>query len=143
MNISGRQIETIKREEGFKEFAYQDTEGYWTIGYGFLVDERRGVGLPREIADKWLEYALKERWERLIAAKPWIEDQPEDVQVALASMVYQLGVMGLLQFRMMFAALEAGDREEAAREALNSRWAEQTPARAERMAALISGTEES
>lgn len=137
--MMNRLLGTLRREEGFREFVYDDTEGFATIGYGFLVDERRGVGLPRIIADQWLEHALKERWDRLVTAKPWIADQPEDVQVALGSMVYQLGVSGLLQFRMMFAALEFGDRAAAADEALNSRWARQTPARAERMAALIRG----
>jgi lysozyme len=52
-------------------------------------------------------------------------------------MCFNLGMPRLRQFRNMLAALEAGDFETAAREALDSRWAGQVGARAERIAAQI------
>ena len=33
----------LKRSEGFVSNAYQDSEGFWTIGYGRLIDKRLGV----------------------------------------------------------------------------------------------------
>jgi len=65
--------------------------------------------------------------------------QPPDVRRALLNMAYQLGVSGLLNFSKMLTALQAGDREEAAREALDSLWAKQTPNRARRVALLLRG----
>lgn len=138
MNL--RQIrEDLERDEGWRAHAYQDHLGFWTIGYGFLIDERRGGGLPKTIADRWMDHILVEIGKALDARIPWWRHQPDDVQRALVSMAYQLGVAGLMRFRKMLAALERGDRLTAAAEALDSTWAKQTHARARRMAALIGG----
>lgn len=127
------------RDEGWRPHAYQDHLGYWTIGYGFLVDARRGGGLPQHVADKWLHSIISRKMDELDTRIPWWRQQPEEVQRALANMAYQLGVNGLLNFRRMLAALERGDRDEAARQALDSKWAQQTPSRARRVVALIRG----
>ena len=132
-------IEDLRLDEGWRASAYHDHLGFVTIGYGFLVDERRGGELPKPIAEQWLQYAVAERWRQLINLVPWIEDQPADVQRALGNMAYQLGVGGVIGFRRMLAALRRGDRALAAREALDSRWASQTPARTQRVADLIRG----
>lgn len=131
--------EDLKADEGWVPHAYRCSEGYLTIGYGFLVDERRGGQIPRHIALQWLHWEIDRRWTQLTSELPWLEDQPEDVQRALANMAYQLGVGGVLGFRKMLAALRTGDRETAAAEALKSTWARQTPNRAQRIAALIRG----
>ena len=52
-------------------------------------------------------------------------------------MGFQLGIGGLLGFRKMWAALERSDYAQAAEEALDSRWAEQTPNRAQEVAEWI------
>lgn len=131
----------LRVDEGWEPSAYQDHLGYWTIGYGFLIDERKGGEIPREIADQWLVYAATIRWQSFAAKHPWVLEQPEDVQRALGNMAYQLGVAGLSGFQLALAALETGDRAEAAREFLDSRWAVQTPNRAQRVAALIRGSD--
>jgi len=132
----------LKRDEGWRAHAYQDTLGYWTIGYGFLVDERKGGGLPQHIGDKWLYSLISKTVDELDSRIPWWKNQPEEVQRALVNMAYQLGVNGLLRFNNMLGALRDGRREEAALHALDSRWASQTPNRARRVAALIGGYDE-
>ena len=132
-------IEDLKRDEGWRATVYQDHLGFWTIGYGFLVDERKDAGLPLSIGEAWLEYALSKRWNDLTLQEPWINEQPQEVQRALANMCYQLGVAGLRKFRRMLSALQDGDRERAATEALDSKWAKQTPSRAHRVAGLLKG----
>ena len=132
-------IEDLKRDEGWSAYAYQDSLGFWTIGYGFLVDKRKEVGLPKSIGEEWLTQAAKERWNELTTRLPWILDQPDDVKRALGNMAYQLGVNGVRNFRRMLNALFVGDRKKAAEEAMNSHWAEQTPQRARRVAALLRG----
>ena len=127
------------RDEGWRSDVYQDTLGFWTIGYGFLVDARRGGGLPQHIADAWLDDLIAQTAHLLRSRWPAFDDQPEEVQRALTNMAYQLGVSGLLNFRRMLTALEQNDRAEAARQALDSRWAEQTPNRAARVAAMLRG----
>lgn len=129
----------VKRWEGWRGDAYQDSLGYWTIGYGFLVDSRKADRLPLSVAEQWLEYKIQEKIDGLDSQLPWWKDQPEEVQHALINMAYQLGVDGLLKFKTTLARLEAGDREGAAKSALESKWAKQTPARAKHVTDKIRG----
>ena len=132
-------IVDLKNDEGWEPSAYKDSLGYLTIGYGFLIDDRKGGEIPRHIAEDWLRYAAMIRWNTLVSAKPWLNDQPEDVQRAVANMAYQLGVNGVLNFKKMIAQLEVGNRDMAALEALDSKWAGQTPNRAKRVTDLMRG----
>ena len=141
MSMIEQLISDLKRDEGFVPHAYQDSLGFLTIGYGFLVDRKRGGGVPQDIAHIWLLKLLADTLEELASAWPPYRSQPEPVKRALGNMAYQLGVPGLMRFRRMLSALERGDREAAAAEALDSLWARQTPSRASRVAALIRGAE--
>jgi lysozyme len=131
----------IRAEEGWRGTACQDSLGYWTIGFGFLVDARKSDALPLAVADVWLDYKLQEKIASLDAHLPWWKKQPEEVQEALVNMTYQLGISGLLKFKNTLSLLEAGDREGAADSALQSLWAKQTPARAKRVTDKIRGHE--
>lgn len=132
-------LDALRSDEGWRPFAYSDSENFLTIGYGFLIDARKGVGLPRPVAEFWLRYAVNERLAELQRLWPTFANQPTDVKLAIGNMAYQLGPAGVLKFKRMLAALEAGDRQTAAEEALESTWAKQTPARAARVAAQIRG----
>ena len=132
-------IEDLKRDEGWMPSVYFDSLGFATIGYGFLIDPKKDGELPIEIADLWLAYAAKERWGQLVNKIPWAVELPYSAQRALGNMAYQLGVKGVLNFRLMIKALRAGDLWLAAREALDSKWAEQTPKRAKRVARMMRG----
>lgn len=133
--------ETLKADEGWDPYVYQDNrpEKYWTIGFGFLVDRRRGGGMPKEVGEFWLALELRKITEALTERWPPFSAQPMDVQEALKEAAYQLGVDGLLGFRLALVALERGDRETAASEFENSGWHEQTKARCERVAGRIRG----
>ena len=134
-------IADLKADEGWRADPYQDSLGFWTIGYGFLIDGRKSVRLPREVGDFWLAYLVDERTKELNAALPWLENQPEGVQRALLNMAYQMGVAGVLKFGKMLDALKSSDRKLAANEALDSMWARQTPERAKRVAEKIRGVQ--
>ena len=130
-------IAQLKADEGWESSAYQDTRGYWTIGYGFLIDEQLDGELPREVGEFWLQWLVKRMISALRSDLPNFDGYPEPVQQALANMAYQMGVSGLLGFRRTLALIDEGQYERAANEALNSRWAEQTPNRARRVSELI------
>lgn len=138
MNFSEVRKE-IKREEGWSGTVYQDSLGFWTIGYGFLVDSRKGDKLPLSVAEAWLDYKIQEKVDALFLALPWLKDQPEAVQNALVGMSYQLGVEGLLKFKNTLGLIKVGQYQEAADNALKSLWAQQTPARAKRVTDMIRG----
>jgi len=48
-------ISDLKVDEGWWERPYRDHLGQLTIGWGFLLDERRSVALPRAVGDFWLQ----------------------------------------------------------------------------------------
>lgn len=123
----------LRREEGAINHAYQDHLGYWTIGVGRLIDERKGG----ELSDDEIDYLLKNDVARvkaaLIKALPWFESLNEQRQAVLIGMGFQLGVSGLMGFNQTLAAVRDERYATAAALMLASKWAEQTPARARRM----------
>jgi lysozyme len=129
--------ELLIKEEGFVPHAYLDTEGYWTIGYGQLIDERKGGGISRRAAHFMLcekTDAIREAFDERI---PWWRDLNEDRQTILLAMAYQMGVGGLMLFRNTLRAIQEGDYKKAAQGMMASKWARQTPGRAKRMATAM------
>tara|TARA_R110002020_G_scaffold10088_1_gene39131 strand:+ start:569 stop:1138 length:570 start_codon:yes stop_codon:yes gene_type:complete len=61
------------------------------------------------------------------------EDLPQEVQHILINMCFQLGQRGLSNFKNMKLAVEDQDYAKASIEMMDSRWAKQTPERAERL----------
>ena len=58
---------------------------------------------------------------------------PEEVQLILANMMFNMGRTRLSKFRNMNAAVEEGDWNRAAQEMMNSRWYNQVRNRARRL----------
>lgn len=129
--------ERIKFEEGFEPSVYQDSLGFWTIGYGFLVDEKKGGRIPKAVAEFWLKWEIERLEKTLFAMYPWWNGLDAVRQDVLLLMAYQLGLGGLSRFRNMIKAIARRDYTVAAREALDSVWAKQTPARARRLARML------
>lgn len=130
-------ISDLKQEEGLKLVAYQDHLGFWTIGYGRLIDERKGGGISEAEAEYLLRNDVAKVTSALAAqCQGWV-DMPDNIRRATANMAFQLGINGVLAFKKMWAALRSKDWDEAAKHALDSKWAKQTPNRAKRVADLI------
>jgi lysozyme len=127
----------LKRHEGFDPGAYQDHLGFWTIGYGRLIDKRRGGGISQQEAEMLLDNDIEARITALSNRLEWFQRLPPKKKLALANMAYQLGVDGVFGFRRMLAAMKRADWSEAKREALDSKWARQTPERAKEVAGWI------
>lgn len=130
-------VASIIEEEGFRASVYQDTQGLWTIGYGTLVDGRRGGAITTDEATLLLGNRLNAYIATFDEHLPWWRNLSDKRQLALCQMGYQLGWGGLRAFKKMLAAMEAGDFETAYNEALDSLWAKQTPSRANRVADMI------
>lgn len=129
----------LVREEGFIPHAYQDHLGYWTIGYGKLID-KRGGGITKEEGMYLLQNEVEKQLDELRRAIPWIDKLDAVRKTILQAMAFQMGVSGLLAFRKTLEAVHAGDYKKAAAGMRASKWAQQTPGRAERMAkAMESG----
>lgn len=130
-------IADLKQEEGLRLAAYQDHLGFWTIGYGRLIDKAKGGGISAEEAEMLLRNDVAKVTAEMSKRCDGWDGLPDGIRRATANMAFQLGVSGVLAFKNMWKALRAGDWQEAANQALDSKWAKQTPARAQRVAALI------
>ena len=131
MNLA---LNIIKRHEGFRAKPYRDAVGKLTIGYGHNLDD---LPLTPDQAAYLLVTDLERLWNRVKYAKPFVARLDSVRQAALQDMVYNLGVRGLLGFRRMWQAIEDGDWERTAVEALDSRWAMQVGQRAKEDAEML------
>lgn len=130
-------INDLKRDEGVVLHAYQDHLGYLTIGCGRLIDKRKNGGITRQEADLLLQNDVSDAIADLEFSFPWFTHLSDLRKRALVNMRFQLGMGGLLGFQKMLKALAEEKWDEAADEALDSKWAQQTPHRAERIAMMI------
>lgn len=136
--ISVEKLESrLISDEGEVLHAYQDNLGYWTIGVGILIDERKGGGITRDESRYLLRNRINLKLADMRSRFPWFHFLDDARQAALLCMAFQMGVNGVANFRKMILALTQQDYETAASEALDSTWARQTPARAQRMAKII------
>ena len=68
---------------------------------------------------------------------PWWREMSESRQRVLANMRFNLGLNKLLGFANTLAAMKQGRYADAADGMMNSRWAEQVGARAQRLATMM------
>lgn len=128
----------LNREEGRIPHAYQDHLGFWTIGVGRLIDKRKGGRLT----DEEIDHLLANDILRFIdAMKNWpswqaVKDDPIRA-TAMLSMCFQMGANGLAGFKNSLALIAAKRWKEAADNLRQSKWAQQTPARAGRVTRMI------
>lgn len=133
-------VAELKRSEGWRTKPYHCPLGYPTVGWGFRIGPQGAdikqyqFTLTQPVGDLWLQELAAQVADRI---SPQLAGLSEPRQVVLVCMAYQMGVDGLLAFKKMLAATSAGDYDTAAAEMLNSRWARQTPVRAQRMAAQM------
>jgi lysozyme len=122
------------RDEGVVLHAYRDHLGFLTIGVGRLIDERRGGCITRDEALHLLSNDIARKQAEMDEKLPWWRGLDEVRQGALTNMAFQLGVTGLCQFATTLKHVQDGNWLEASASMLQSRWAAQTPERANRIA---------
>lgn len=140
MDGSSKMIEDLKddliRDEGLRLKPYKDTVGKITIGVGRNLDD---VGISPLEANTLLENDINRTLSDLDDNAPWWRSLPEDAQRGIANMCFNMGWPRLSKFRKMLTALEENRFNDAAREALDSKWASQVGNRSERIADLYRG----
>ncbi len=135
----------LTRDEGLRLEVYDDAtgkplrrgdalEGNPTVGVGRNL---AGKGLSRNEARILLANDVQEFMRDLDINIPWWRDLSGGRQRALANMCFNMGWHRLSGFKRTLAALEAGDWETAATEAMDSTWARQVGDRAVRISKLI------
>lgn len=130
----------LAEDEGCKYEIYLDVHALPTFGIGHLIVEadpeyNQPVGTP--VSEERVRRAFNldvvvtlEDCDRLY---PDFDELPEECQLIIANMMFNLGYPRLSKFKNMKAAVDARDWNRAADEMVDSRWHDQVPNRAKRL----------
>jgi lysozyme len=148
----------ITAHEGIRSRSYKDTAGKRTVGVGFNLDAPGArqvfealfpatsyaniysgtfmltVEQIAKLLDLTLNLAIDDAKDLVTS----FDAQPEQVQLVLVDMVFNLGKTGLSHFVKFLAALEREDYKAAIAELQNTAWRHQVGARATDDIALLS-----
>jgi len=127
--------EKIKIHEGFRDTIYLDTLNKKTIGYGHLIVHEdnfvEGKPYPKEELEALFDKDFEKGWELMIRFCSVNNlNVSEEAQEVLCEMIFQMGYSGVGKFKNMIKALQNKEYKVASIEMLDSRWAKQTPNRA-------------
>ncbi len=145
-------MDKLVAHEGLRLQVYKDTLGIDTIGIGRNLE---GRGISEEELD-WMdipnmdaiyEHGISEAdatylaqndvqivEEELLRAHPCVENLDAVRQLVLVDMAFNLGVPRLCKFKKMWAAIHENKFDVAAKEMLDSRWANQVKSRSTKLA---------
>ncbi|MGF6837085.1 lysozyme [Paraburkholderia youngii] len=132
----------LRRDEGVRYSIYADTVGIRTVGVGHnCVVSPLPSGWACPLTDAQVNQLLAKDIASTVAkldkALPWWR-QMDDVRMrVLANMCFNLGIGGLLGFKNALGAMQRGSYAIAAAAMLNSTWAKQVGARAQRLASAM------
>ena len=137
-------IEQLRKElevdEGVKYEIYNDHLGYPTFGIGHLVrdsDPEAGAALGTPVTEDRVIEAFNQDVETVLSDCNILYDDfndlPEEAQLIIANMMFNLGRPRLSKFKGMKAGVDARDWKKAADEMIDSAWYRQVPNRAGRL----------
>ena len=144
MNLITLQNE-IADDEGVMYETYRCSLGHPTGGIGHLLtewdedyyDKPIGTKIPNEKVEEWFAIDINITLSDCQEIFPDFNNLPEEAQLVIANMCFQLGRPRLSQFKKFIAAVNDADWIKAAEEMEDSRWHKQTTERAERLIARI------
>ena len=130
----------LAEDEGCKYEIYLDHLGLPTYGIGHLVvesDPEHGqpVGTPvsEERVRQVFALDIASTLDECKVLYPDFDDLPEECQLIIANMMFNMGRPRLSKFKGMKAGVDAQDWNRAADEMVDSRWHDQVPNRAKRL----------
>lgn len=121
----------LRRHEGVRVKPYRDTVGKTTIGVGRNLDD---VGVSEDEILIMLRNDIARAQRGLDATLPWWTGLGPARARVLLDMCFNLGIERLLGFSATLSAMREGRYEDAARDMLASRWAQQVGRRAVELA---------
>jgi len=137
-------IEVLRKEleldEGVKYEIYNDHLGYATFGIGHLVidsDPEHGQEIGTPVSEDRVIEAFNSDVQTVLADCEQLyygfNVLPEEVQLIIANMMFNMGRPRLSKFKGMKAGIDAQDWNKAADEMIDSAWYRQVPNRAGRL----------
>jgi len=130
----------LAEDEGCKYEVYLDHLALPTLGIGHLIvedDPEHGqpVGTPvsEERVRQVFALDIASTLDECQVLYPDFDDLPEECQLIIANMMFNMGRPRLSKFKGMKAGVDAREWNRAADEMVDSRWHDQVPNRAKRL----------
>lgn len=135
-------IAELRRDEGVRYVPYLDTVGIETVGVGHNMKAKPlpdhwTFPLTDNQVDLLLSADLINVFSQLDAHLGWWRTLSYARMRVIANMCFNLGINGLLTFKIMLSALERAHYSDAAQGMEHSKWAQQVGARASRLASMM------
>jgi lysozyme len=137
--------EELAEDEGCRYEIYLDHLGLPTFGIGHLItikdpeykllslDSYVGIRVPKDRVNEAFKLDVAVTIEDCHRLYSDFNDLPEEVQLIVANMMFNLGYPRLSKFKGMKAGVDARNWSVAADEMVDSRWYTQVPNRAKRL----------
>ena len=139
MNIDQLRKE-LERDEGVKYEVYLDHLGYPTFGIGHLItddDPECGASVGTKVDSDRVQEAFETDVETVLSDCERLyvqfEHLPEEAQLIIANMMFNMGYTRLSKFKGMKRGVDARNWEAAADEMVDSKWYDQVTRRADRL----------
>jgi len=132
--------EELKVDEGVRYEIYLDHLGLPTFGIGHLVldsDPEYGQPVGTPVSEDRVNECFASDVETVLSECTQLYSNfnvlPEEVQLIIANMMFNMGRPRLSKFKGMKTAVDAGDWHRAAIEMVDSKWYQQVTNRADRL----------
>ena len=139
----------LAEDEGCKYEIYLDHLGLPTFGIGHLVVEGDpehgqpvGTAVDEERVRQVFSLDIASTLDECQVLYPDFDDLPEEAQLIIANMMFNMGRPRLSKFKGMKAGVDAKDWNRAADEMVDSRWYDQVTNRAKRLVARMRAIED-
>ena len=141
--------EELAEDEGCKFEVYLDHLGLPTFGIGHLVvegDPEHGQPVGTPVDDERVRQVfsmdIASTLDECQVLYPDFDDLPDECQLIIANMMFNMGRPRLSKFKGMKAGVDAKDWNRAADEMVDSRWYDQVTNRAKRLVARMRAIED-
>ena len=139
MNVEQLRTE-LETDEGCKHETYLCSQNVVTGGIGHMITEwddekytEVGVEISEEQVKAWFNKDIESVLNDCELLYDDFDHLPEEAQLIIANMMFNMGYTRLSKFRAMKSGVDARDWNKAADEMVDSRWYEQVPNRAKRL----------
>lgn len=142
-NTWGEFVDHLAVREGIRNDVYEDSRGLLTVGVGHLVRPEDGLSLGDTISDdqihEFLQDDARSAYRAAIRQAQELGVTDAGLIKGLASVNYQLGNNWTTEHKDTWELMKQGNFAEAAIEAQDSDWADQTPVRVQDLQAALIG----
>ncbi len=123
----------IARHEGKELLPYEDSEGILTIGVGHNLQHN---GISEAVCDLMLAEDIESATDDAKSFR-WFHDLNEARQAVIVDMLFNMGLTRFNGFKKTIGFIKNGLYQTAAREMLDSRWANQVGNRAVELSEMM------